>query len=571
MLVLDDTAVAEARLLHPIREGFFTVAQKRACGEGGKPWHEASYAMSSLDQVLAAVSNVPDFYISQASFVTRRRLKSGVNSLSASFVDLDCYKLGILPDDATIKAIVDLAESRGLPPPSYIMSSGRGLYAKWIYDRPLTGMMIHHWERLQSVLGHLFMAFGADFNAKDVSRVLRASSTLNSKSGEVVRVAYKSNRIYRFADLAAQAAKLDTTGFIEATKARQRVIRAKQDSLAAIPSDLSVLTEYSASREPVMMERFSRQSLNWGRFLDVRDLMILRNGAAKGSRDAFLFWMTAFLGSSGVIEASNFWGEVEALLGAFPVSEDFNPLQDGSLGALQRRIEKHSRGEKVEFKGGKVSPIYTPSNDYIIDVLSITDDEMRNLRTIISGAEKRRRADLKVPGRSERRAERQELRVMAAQLQRDGKTITQIAQELEVNKSTISRWLAPSEVNKTRDHERYLATRWDAKRIEEWMEKRRQAQAQRHLQQVLMRTRQESLEEAKKAQTSLKISVRLMSIYEKAMASEATATQALSHRAVAAHPLEPPIQDASSAWQDVQDDDDYFEEDDGASFERPRG
>lgn len=565
MLVLDDSAVAEARLLHPDRESYFTVAQRHAPTAKGKTWSERGYSVSSLEQVLGAVRDIPDLYVSQASFISKRRGNATAKSIACSFVDLDCYKLGIVPDDATVHAILKQASACGLPEPSYVMSSGRGLYAKWLFDAPLSGVLIPHWKHLQDVLGHVFLAFGSDANARDLARVLRASSTLNSKNSEQVRVIYQSGVVHRFVDLAAVAAQIDVGEFLQSSKQAARQIRVKQDALVTLPSDLGALVDYSMTREPILMKMFSRQSLNWTRFTDLRDLMMRRNGAARGSRDVFLFWMVATLASSGVIDGENFWPEVQNLLRGFPVSRDFDPMTDGSLETLRSRVESHARGEKVEFKGAKYSPIYTPSNDYLIDVLNITDDEQKQLQTIISSTEKQRRSDLKVPGRAERRVERLESRVMAVQLKDAGLSMTAIAEKIGVNKSTVSRWLAPAEVNKTRLHQAYLSQKWEAARIAEWLERRKRTLGERQHQLELMRAQQQHLDDARTAQVRLKTSVHLISLWERIVDRGAAEVDQQQHRQVASHPLEPAP--AVHDWDDSPEEDDADER----AVERPRG
>lgn len=573
MLVVDDSAFAEAKLLHPSAEGFFTVAQKHAPDHRGKEWSERTYQSSSLAQVLGAVQNVPDFYISQASFVTRRRGNASVGTLAGSFVDLDCYKLGILPDEATVQALLAQAARCGLPAPSYVMSSGRGLYAKWIFDQPLGGALIPHWGRLQQVLGHVFLAFGSDANARDMARVLRASSTMNSKSGEAVRVIYQSGQVHRFVDLAAIAAQIDISGFIETTKEKARQIRVKQDSLVAIPSDLGALVEYSASREPVMMKAFSKQSLNWTRFADLRNLMIRRNGAASGSRDVFLFWMVATLASSGVIGGQNFWDEVQNLLRGFPVARDFDPMNDGSLNSLRRRIEAHGRGEKIEFNGSRFSPIYTPSNDYLINVLNITDEEQKQLNTIISGAEKQRRADQKAPGRAERRVQRTEIRAVAAQLASDGKSNAAIAAELGVSVSTVGRWFKTETAKKEAGKPSALREKWDAEAIAKWVLARKENMAQRQHEYEQLQEQQKHLEAAHAAQTELKINSQLMAIYDRIMGARAEPLIQEGIIEQVAHQLEPPVQrtqvfEIHAAEEDFHDDD--LGDESPREYERPR-
>lgn len=520
MLVLDRSdAVAEARILHPQNLGYFTVGQKFLHEDGGRrpSWKERHYPMHSLEQVLGAVKSVPDLYISQASFVAPKRGNALVQNISCAFIDLDCYKLGLRNDESTIEALLIMADRVNLPRPSYIMNSGQGLYAKWIFKQPISGGMLPHWTHLQEVLIRVFATLGTDIVAKDLARVLRASSTVNSKGG-IVEVVNQTGQTYNFQELAAAAARIDLPEMIQESRKAARQIRLRQDDLAMLPSDLGALTEYAMSREPILMQRLSRQSLNWSRFLDMRDIMIRRGGLHKGCRDVFLFYMVSHLGLAGVINPQNFWGEVDTLLRAFPLSKDFDPLQDGTLKTLKQRIEANARGERIAFKGTKVTPIYTPSNQFLIDALQIADDEMQNLRTLISSQEKQRRADLKVPGRAERREARQEARELAAKLREDGLNNTQISQHIGVAVSTVGRWLADPSVNKTRGHQQYLRAnkdRWDAERIRQWDAKRKERHARARHELEQLREQQAQLNAAREAQGRLKTGIILLAITQK--------------------------------------------------------
>jgi hypothetical protein len=51
---------------------------------------------------------------------------------------------------------------------------------------------------------------------------------------------------------------------------------------------------------------------------------------------------------------------------------------------LYSKAKAFEAGEKVEFNGKKYSPLYTPSNDNLISLFEITDQEQRQLKTIIS-------------------------------------------------------------------------------------------------------------------------------------------------------------------------------------------
>ncbi len=63
----------------------------------------------------------------------------------------------------------------------------------------------------------------------------------------------------------------------------------------------------------------------------------------------------------------------------------------GKLSSVIRRTFGAFAGEKVEYQGRRVDPRYRFSNQRIIEELEITGEEEREMRTIISDNERRRR------------------------------------------------------------------------------------------------------------------------------------------------------------------------------------
>jgi transposase-like protein len=560
MLLLSDPqvapALAEARLLHPSGAGFVSVARKCAPAPGHEQgrWREKLYPA-----IAQAMRGVPDVYLSQASFATPRRLVSNAKMLRCAYVDLDVYKLGLRADDATVQAVSQAAARAGIPQPTYISASGRGLYAKWVFRDPITSALLPQWNALQSVIIHLYKQLGADPAARDAARVLRLAQSVNSKSGQTVRIAHETGQLYSFQDLCAIASRIEVPRAMERVRGESRRIRAKQLVLAEEPMDFGLLSNYSVLREPFMMRAFSHQSLNWSRFLDLRDLAFMRGGIARGSRDLMLFWMTNFLAHAGVITPDNLWSEVEQLLAAFPSAADFDPIGDASLTTLIDRIKAHHRGEKIVHRGHEYSPLYTPTSDTLINMLEITPEEEASLRTVISGGEKRRRSDLQSPGRAQRRNDRKSCQEAAASMKRDGAPVSRIAKELGKPPSTVYRWLRddpaagtsyvetrgrraiqgvpgepPAPLTEREIHRRThlrrpkphldQAAHWSAQRLQQWRQERRARQAVAAQAFELSLHWKAQVEAAAQAQSALAAQVLLSSLREKSARRPAAAT-----------------------------------------------
>ncbi len=65
------------------------------------------------------------------------------------------------------------------------------------------------------------------------------------------------------------------------------------------------------------------------------------------------------------------------------------------LMTLYSKAKQFEAGEKISFGGKEYPALYTPRNDTLINLFEITDDEQRELRTIISkgmAAERRQRS-----------------------------------------------------------------------------------------------------------------------------------------------------------------------------------
>lgn len=460
MLFDIETAVGEARAVHANNTGFFAIFSKH---KGPKKTSQVSYRMEQLDEVVSLVKNTPDVYISQASFAYASREKSALKNLGCAFIDIDCYNFGHTADEEFQSLLLDKATCYGIPLPSYIIRSGRGLYLKWIFKKSISASNIYKWEALQNALVSLYQAIGADMAARDVSRVLRVVGSTNSASGGAcVETAWNGNRTHDFDDLCNLVANIDLPELNQSTAVKTRKARTAQNLIKKLSNNYSLtaveqanqnkvaishLQNFSSQHQPIMLNDMSLLQLNWQRFIDIRDLSIMRGGIRQGGRDLTLFWMGSFLSQSGIITPGNFAKEMTDLSSGFP-GADFSPMEDGSMSSLFSRLESHQRGEKVVFNGKSYTRMYTPTNDRLIDIFEITPEEQSKLGTIIDAREKAIRSDAKNPGRADRREQRIEWRFKANELAKKAKTegveisVTKIAQEVGVHKTQVSRLLS---------------------------------------------------------------------------------------------------------------------------------
>lgn len=119
---------------------------------------------------------------------------SRLRYLTACYIDLDCYKLGITVGQC-IGACIDAQERRAFPPASIITRSGAGVWLFWLLREDDGNGPVRAWpersgtyRRIQRALHQEFSRLGADGKALDPARITRVPGSLHRKSGR--RVAY---------------------------------------------------------------------------------------------------------------------------------------------------------------------------------------------------------------------------------------------------------------------------------------------------------------------------------------------------------------------------------------------
>ncbi|WP_319803994.1 hypothetical protein [Pseudomonas cannabina] len=268
----------EAQMYHDSnRIGFFSLlvdvrGEKR----------QSSHRLADMPTILNLVDNTRDTWMSQAEFIRPNRRVVNLARLGLLFTDLDTYRIpalaGRTPDQLAASVLYFCAED-GLPAPSVLIYSGRGIQAKWLLDGTIPRQALPRWNACQRYLVDRLAHVGADPMAKDASRVLRTIETVNSKSGEVCRVVHVTNDTdgqpvrYNFeylADVLLPAARWT----IEQQR-QEQTERAKRKSrrFLLVPGG-----------KTDNLHGFSGRKLAWDRLEDLRKLAELRGGVNEGSR-----------------------------------------------------------------------------------------------------------------------------------------------------------------------------------------------------------------------------------------------------------------------------------------------
>ncbi|EMF7039416.1 helix-turn-helix domain-containing protein [Salmonella enterica] len=438
----------EADLYHDSnRSGFFSLLVDV---RGDK--RQSSHRLTDMATVLSLVDKTRDTWMSQAEFIRPNRRVVNLSRLGLLFTDLDTYRVPALagrsPDQLAASVLYFCAEE-GVPPPSVLIYSGRGIQAKWLLEGTIPRQALPRWNACQRYLVDRLAHVGADPMAKDASRVLRTVETVNSKSGEVCRVVHVQNGHdgqpirYNFEYLAESL--LPTARW---TIEQQRQEQQKQAQQRATRKPFLLVPGGKADH----LRGFSGRQLAWDRLEDLRKLAELRGGVGEGSRMQHLFWRLNFLLLSGATNSKQMYHEGAAL--ARELDPQWNS-RSKELMTLFSKAKAYEAGEKVSFGGKDYSPLYTPKNDTLINLFRITADEQKQLKTIVSQAEaaerhrKREEDRRRAAGAVDRQTYLEAANAKQAQAQalsREGLSVRAIAKQMGVSAMTVSRYLKAPQI-----------------------------------------------------------------------------------------------------------------------------
>ncbi len=357
-------------LLHPVRtaKGRIAIAHRQ-----GAEWIERSLTAAKAAVTVTDWTGQDDSYVSMNRFRGRRRMENLVG-LRAVWVDLDLYKLKRWQhwsiEGVWEIAVPDYLSDAGLFQPTLAIGSGRGLYLIWLIE-PIPAQALPRWNAVQKRIYEAFRGLGADRQAIDGARVLRLVGTVNSRSGQKVRVLGGDGYEWDFDALADEILPFTRTELHDL-----RIQRAIKKS----------------ETKPTTRRHQSLQTLWTARLSDINTLIGLRYPKGKipsGERDGYIFmaaicmsWLSGGDGQALEQEITRF-------------ARQHTPWSDREIhsrvSAVLKRMEMVRRGLTVEWKGHLVDPRYHLRTTTIIEWLGITVQEQESMKTLIGPQEKQHR------------------------------------------------------------------------------------------------------------------------------------------------------------------------------------
>ena len=334
-------SVKYINIIHGDSKGWITKA--KICDKEYKQWH---YKYKDLIELKFDEDNV---YITLNTFYKTYRRIECIKELNALFIDLDIYKTGFTKE----QILINLNENyfkQSMPIPNFIIDSGRGLYLIWLIKK-VPSMALPLWKAVEEYFYKTLKEFGADRQALDATRILRVPGSFNSKTHTEVKIIDNYDYLYELREIQSE-----------------------------YMPELSEKAPVRRGRPKKVKYIFRERSLYYARIMDIIKLCELREYDLKGHRELILFLYRYYL--------CYFTEDVEkALYDTLELNSMFKqPL-------AEKEVTRATKSAETVFK--KENKDYKYKNETLIYLLEISDEEQREMITIIDDEEYKRRKRLR--------------------------------------------------------------------------------------------------------------------------------------------------------------------------------
>ena len=388
-------SVKYINIVHRNSEGWITKAKISA--EGYKQWH---YKHMQLVKLKFDKDNV---CITLNTFYKTYRRIEYLRELNALFIDLDTYKTDFTKE----QILMNLNENyfwKNIPTPNFIIDSGRGLYLIWLIKK-VPSMALPLWKAAEEYFYRTLKEFGADRQALDATRILRIPGSINSKTHTEVKIIDNYNYLYELREIQNEyMPELNE----KALKKRGRPKKVKY----------------------IYRER----NLYYARLQDLIKLCELREYDLKGHRELILFLYRYYL--------CYFTEDVEKSLNdTLELNNIFKqPLREKEVIGATKSAETVFKDQNKNYKY---------KNETLINLLEISDEEQKEMITIIDEEEYKRRKrlrnnkayenKLKAKGKLTEKEKISQRRIKIKDLLDKGLKQKDICSQLDISKDTYLR------------------------------------------------------------------------------------------------------------------------------------
>ena len=394
-------SIEYVNIIHGDSKGWITKA--KICNKEYKQWH---YKYKDLIELKFDEYNV---YITLNTFYKTYRRIECIKELNALFIDLDTYKTSFTKE----QILINLNENhfkQSMPIPNFIIDSGRGLYLIWLIKK-VPSMALPLWKAVEEYFYKTLKEFGADRQALDATRILRVPGSFNSKTHTEVKIIDNYDYLYELREIQSE-----------------------------YMPELSEKAPVRRGRPKKVLFVHRKRSLYHARILDIIKLCELRKYDLKGHRELILFLYRYYL--------CYFTEDTEKSLNdTLELNNMFkHPLSE-------KEVTRATKSAETVFKDQNKD--YKYKNETLINLLEITDEEQKEIQTIISKDEYKRRkrlrdreyqkknyhGKLKAKGKLTKKEQIELQMKKIKSLRKQGFKNKEISQELNITPKTLERYI----------------------------------------------------------------------------------------------------------------------------------
>lgn len=393
-------------------------------------------------------SETENAFFSLNTFYTKWRNTKCVYELTSFYCDIDYYNTG-LNQQQVIWLLENDIFGVLIPWPTWLVSSGNGLYYilqfknnvkvrecfATKYGNKIDYKIKEKWDACMKFINDTLQDYGADKKAVDVARILRVDGTLNIKNGRETKVEIIKQYGNKIEDI---------DEFVELWLPESYIPKQKTQKTAKY----LLKAEYTVERvQNGKKYGKSLKKLNKERMGDIVRLVSMRNGKCDGIRNYLLLLYSyhSLLVNNGNLEQTT--EEVFKLNDMFTNKERESQIR-ATLKTAYKAYQEWLSGEKVFYNGKWCRKGYNFTNQNLIDILGITIDEQKKLKTIKSKevVNEKRNAKKRAKRRNEngltkREEKKQETISKIIELKSQGLNNSEIARQLGISRQIVSKYV----------------------------------------------------------------------------------------------------------------------------------
>lgn len=369
-----------------------------------------------MDELAATGTDLIDTYTTVHTFRGYKRTSDRIFNFGSIFIDLDCHADD--PDQIqtakmrTVEILEDAFSDGRLAVPTMITDSGRGFGLQYVLDKSIantwkTEKIRAFYKKVRKKLYVKYLeilsadpqAAQPDASVLDDARVCRIPGTYNVAADNMCRLIAVSGKCYELLDLVQGCNLWDWKSEEEYKKAKEEKER-KKKKLASRP--VVPFAEYRLLFLSTRLEQLEK-------------LQEMRGADCEGCREQMLF-----IAYSALVQIDRSTAAVRLQV----INKQFtDPLPQAELDHI---IQETDQSVGIDHKG-----YYKLSNVYVVDMLALTEEEIKALGI---GQGLKRAADRKA-ARDKKKETRK--KVVELLMQADSLTYEKIAEAAGVSRRTV--------------------------------------------------------------------------------------------------------------------------------------